>query len=147
MHAGPPGGQWLLLCRRAAALAGWLPTDRRAPRLAQVGTDVSATCLQQLQAAAAAEGIDASRLRVLVADGAAEEHLPLYQGMQADVVGQGMALAAILAAARCKLGSLAADCTAAGTHSDPGALLPIGQQPGRALTAAHAPPCPPPPRR
>jgi hypothetical protein len=50
---------------------------------------VSATCLQQLQAAAAAEGIDSSRLRVFVADGTAEAQLAYYRGMAADLVGGG----------------------------------------------------------
>jgi methyltransferase-like protein 6 len=61
-----------------------------------LGTDVSSTCLEQLRAAAAAEGINASRLELFTADGTELEQMQKYEGLNADVAMIMFTLSAVL---------------------------------------------------
>jgi ubiquinone/menaquinone biosynthesis C-methylase UbiE len=61
-----------------------------------VGTDISSTCLEQLRAASAAEGIGASRLELFTADGTELEQMQRYAGLNADVVMIMFTLSAVL---------------------------------------------------
>ncbi|KAG2498189.1 hypothetical protein HYH03_003943 [Edaphochlamys debaryana] len=81
----------LLTCEHVAEIgcgcgSAILPVLKANPGARSTCTDISTTCLDQLLAAAAAEGIDRSRLSVFPADATDPAAAPSFQGVGADAL-------------------------------------------------------------